>query len=142
MLVVPRYLETKGVCTGALRADTFPAFFSRDSGCPAPCRFESEYHVAAAFRAQGQLGLQQGMVLAVPIPREHEAQGAEVQGAIEQALREADARNVSGRDLTPFLLNRVAELSQGASLRSNVALIKNNAVVAARVAGHLAEMDP
>lgn len=128
------------MCTAALRSSQFPAFFTRDSGIPAPCTFQSEHEVAASFKAQVDMGLHTGMVLGVPIPGEFEAKGAKVQSAIEQALRESEQQHVAGRDITPFLLKRVSELSDGESLRSNVALVKNNANVGARIAVLLAEM--
>lgn len=101
---------------------------------------DSPREAAAVVKAGRRLGLG-GTVLAVPIPAEHEADGAESERAIERALAEARERGISGNASTPFLLKRIRELTGGKSLESNVALVKNNARVGARVAVELAGLD-
>ena len=124
----------QGVSVSVLGSDTFPAFFSRDSGCAAPHRVETPETFAGLVRASDRLGIEGGLLLAVPIPAEHEAEAGKIEEAIAQALREAETARIRGKDATPFLLKRVAELTGGASLRANVALVKHNAKIGARVA--------
>lgn len=124
----------------AYQADEFPAFFSRRSGCAAPARFDTPQQVAAAIAAAQRLALGSGLVLGVPIPEQHAAAGAAVEAAIGQALEEAGAQGVRGNAVTPFLLQRIRELTGGASLTANIALVKNNAAVGAQVAAALARM--
>jgi pseudouridine-5'-phosphate glycosidase/sugar/nucleoside kinase (ribokinase family) len=143
ILDIPRtleFLETQGVAVLALGTDEFPAFFTRRSGCPAPTRVETAHEAAAVVHSSSTLGLSSGTLVAVPIPESAEAEAGKVQGAIEQALAEAGAAGVAGRDTTPFLLKRIAELTGGDSLASNIALIKNNAAVGAQIATSLAEL--
>lgn len=132
------YLETQGVCVAAYCTDEFPAFFTARSGCRAACRFETPAQAASAIHAIEQLQLQSGMVVGVPIPPEHAAQGVEVETAIQTALAEAEGAKVQGHDVTPFLLKRIREITGGKSLDANIALVKNNAVVGSRIAVALA----
>jgi pseudouridine-5'-phosphate glycosidase len=143
VLDIPRtleYLETQGVCVAGFGADEFPAFFTRKSGVNAPCRVDTPREAAAVVKAGRVMGLG-GTVLAVPIPAEHEADGATSERAIERALAEANEGGISGNACTPFLLKRIRELTGGKSLVSNVALVKNNARVGALVAVELAGLD-
>ena len=143
ILDIPRtleYLETQGVCVVALGSGEFPAFFTRASGVEAPARVDTTSEAAAVAHAQHRLGLASGMLVGVPIPVDAEADAALVQGAIDQALQEAAAQQISGRAITPFLLKRIAELSGGKSLASNIALIKNNAKAGAEIAVELARL--
>ncbi|KAK9831350.1 hypothetical protein WJX81_004644 [Elliptochloris bilobata] len=139
VLDIPRtleVLETQGVCVAAYGADEFPAFFARSSGCRAPARVDSPAQAAALARAAWSLGPTGfcGVLIGVPIPAEHEAQGAAIERAIKAALGEAESSGVSGSDVTPFLLKRVAELTGGASLAANIMLIKHNAAIGAQIA--------
>ncbi|GAB4562331.1 MAG: pseudouridine-5'-phosphate glycosidase [Anaerolineae bacterium] len=127
-------LETRGVPVIGFQTDEFPAFYTRSSGLPVDHRADSPEDIARMFRSQRELGMSQGMLVVVPIPAEAEAPPEEVDAAIEQALAEADQRGVRGKEITPFLLARVAELTGGESLRANLALLENNARVAARIA--------
>ncbi|MCS7221453.1 MAG: pseudouridine-5'-phosphate glycosidase [Anaerolineae bacterium] len=127
-------LETRGVPVIGFRTDEFPAFYSRSSGLPVDQRVDTPEEVAAIFRAQRQLGLPGGMLVVVPVPAEAEVPRERVEPAIEQALGEAEARGVRGKSLTPFLLTRVAELTRGEALRANLALLENNAGIAAQIA--------
>jgi len=142
ILDIPRtleVLETQGVPVAAWQSDDFPAFYTRRSGCRAPARLDSAAEAAAAVAAAQRLGLA-GMLLAVPIPADAEADGAAIEAATAQALDEATAQSVVGAAITPFVLQRVAELTQGASLRANIALILHNARVGADVALALAAL--
>lgn len=127
-------LETRGVPVIGFQTDEFPAFYSRSSGLPVDQRADTPEEVAAIFRAQRRLGLPGGMLVVVPVPAEAEVPRERVEPAIEQALGEAEARGVRGKALTPFLLARVAELTSGEALQANLALLENNARVAAQIA--------
>ncbi len=127
-------LETRGVPVIGFQTDEFPAFYSRSSGLPVDQRVDTPGEVAAIFRAQRELGLPGGMLVAVPVPTEAELPRERVEPAIEQALGEAEVRGVRGKALTPFLLARVAALTGGDALRANMALLENNARVAAQIA--------
>lgn len=130
-------LETQGVTVITMGQDAFPSFYSRASSFASPIRIDAVDAVADVVRANRALDLQSGVLVAVPVPAAHEAQSERVEAAIQQALREASAARVSGRDITPFLLRRVAELTGGASLQTNIALIRNNARVGAQLARSL-----
>ena len=125
------YLETFGVPVGAWKSDEFPAFFSPTSGCKAPSRFDDAMSVARAYVSSRTLGLSSGMLVAVP---NHDPAGEHVERAIKEALLEAEAAGIEGRDVTPFILRAVNEKTGGDSLRSNIALVKNNASVGADIA--------
>jgi pseudouridine-5'-phosphate glycosidase len=142
VLDIPRtleVLETQGVPVVGYGVKEFPAFFSRSSGCDAPAVADSPEQAARLIRAAKTLGLG-GCIFAVPIPEAHEATGRKVQRAIDRALEEAKKKRVKGADVTPFLLKRVRELSGGASLEANLALVRNNAEVGADVAVALARL--
>jgi pseudouridine-5'-phosphate glycosidase len=127
-------LETHGVPVIGYRTDTLPAFYSRDSGFALAQRLDSAAEVAALMHAQWGLGLPAGIVVANPIPEAHALPAEVVERATEQALAEAAAQGIAGKAVTPFLLQRVNELTGGDSLASNVALVLNNARVAAAIA--------
>lgn len=131
-------LETLGVPVVGYGTDTFPAFTSRSSGLPAPSRADSPEEVAAMARARDGLGLKAALLVCVPVPEEAEWPWEEARSAIEAAVAEAEALGIAGRDLTPFLLSRLAEQSGGRSIAANRALLENNARVAARIARSLA----
>jgi pseudouridine-5'-phosphate glycosidase len=132
------YLETAGVPVLGLGVDEFPAFYSPSSGLPV-ARVASPAEVAAVWRAHRALG-GGGMLLAVPPPVEVALPRAEVEAAIERALARAAAAGVRGQAVTPFLLAAVAEETQGESMRTNIALLRQNARVAAHVARELADL--
>lgn len=131
------WLETHGVPVLGWQTDEFPAFYSRDSGLPVDGRVADAAEVAAFWRAQRRLGLG-GALLTVPVPQAFAEPSAEVERAIAEALDAADAAGVRGRAVTPFLLERVSTLTEGASQRANRALLENNARVAAEVATAMA----
>ena len=128
------WLETHGVTVVGYGTDCFPAFYNRSSGLPVDVRADSPEEVAALFRAQRALGLPCGMLVAVPVPEEYELSTDQMEAAIAQALGAAEAQGIKGKALTPFLLARISELTGEASLRANLALLENNAKVAARIA--------
>jgi pseudouridylate synthase len=131
-------LETLGIPVLAYGTDEFPAFFSRHSGHPAPMRVDTPQEVAAVMAAKWDLGISGGLAVACPIPAEDEIPADEINHIIEQAL--TDARGVSGKDVTPFLLARIVEMTGGASLTANIALVKNNARVGSQVAAAYAAL--
>jgi pseudouridine-5'-phosphate glycosidase len=141
ILDLPRtleYLETRGVPVVGYGTDRFPAFWSRDSGLPAPIRLDTPEAVAALIRAKAMLGLTGGVLVAAPVPEEDEIPRDEIAVHVEAALAEAAAQGVRAKEVTPFLLSRILALTGGRSLATNVALIRNNARVAARLAVALA----
>ncbi len=131
------YLETKGVPVLVYRGDEFPAFYTSRSGIKAELRVDEASAIAGMIRAQWELGLGGGAVIANPIPTAYEMPSDVISAAIERALSEASERGVRGKDVTPFLLARVKDLTGGDSLESNIALVKNNAALAAAIAMEL-----
>jgi len=131
-------LESHGVPVLGFRTREFPAFYRRDSGLPVDASFETVEALAAAVRSHFSLGLGTGVVVANPIPAEHELAREVYEPALATALREVTEKNVRGREVTPFLLERIRQLTEGSSVFSNVALLENNARLAAELAGALA----
>lgn len=130
-------LETLGVPVVGYGVDEFPAFWSRRSGLKAPLRLDTPQAIAALIGARADLGLEGGVLVGNPVPASEEIDAREISPAIEAAIDEADALGVSGKALTPFLLSKMLELTKGRSLTTNVALIENNARLAARIAAAL-----
>ncbi|RLT39106.1 MAG: pseudouridine-5'-phosphate glycosidase [Chloroflexi bacterium] len=128
------YLETHGVTVIGYGTDHFPAFYSRSSGLPVDVRCDNPAEVAAIWRAKRTLGLPGGLLVTVPVPVADEIPAAEIEPFIEQAVAEAAAQGLRSAEVTPFLLTRIAELTGERSLRANLALLKNNARVAAEIA--------
>ena len=133
-------LETQGVPVLGYRTDVFPAFFSRHSSHKVDSRFDSPRALAEVVLAQRQLGLQSGILIANPIPEADTLPADDIEARIATACREAEAAGVSRKDLTPYLLARINELTGGRSLKANIALVKNNAALAAQVAGEYAAL--
>jgi len=127
-------LETLGVPVIGLATDRFPAFYSRASGHVVPMRCETPKEIAAVMRAKWAIGLKGGIVVANPIPAEFEIPVSEIAPAIDAAIAAAAAAGVSGKEVTPFLLARLAEITGGRSLAANIALVGHNAAVAAQIA--------
>ena len=127
-------LETLRVPVLAYRTDEFPAFFSRRSGCQAPTRADTSEEVAAVMATKWDLGIEGGIVVANPIPTADEIPAEKIDAIIEQALQDMDATGIHGKEATPFLLRRIVELTDGASLTANIALVNNNARLGAEVA--------
>ena len=133
------YLETHGVPVLSCEHDEFAAFFVRGSGHRADYRLDDAPAQARFIRAQWSLGLEGGVVLSTPVPEADALPREEVDGWIDAALREADAQGIGGKAVTPFLLARIKQLSGGRSLKANIALVKHNAQVGARLALALAQ---
>jgi pseudouridine-5'-phosphate glycosidase len=130
-------LETQGVPVIGYGTDEFPAFYSRSSGLPVDVRCDTPEEVAAIAQSRDALELPGGILVAVPIPTEDELPSNEAEDAIERALAEAETQAITGKSVTPFLLARVSELTGETSLRANIALLLNNARVAAAIASAL-----
>lgn len=127
-------LETLGVPVIAMGQDVLPAFWSARSDLAAPLRMDSAAEVAAAHRMRGALGLPGGQLVANPIPEAEQIPAEVLAPVIETALADAEAQGISAKDVTPFLLARIFELTEGRSLTANIALVRNNARLAAKVA--------
>jgi len=132
-------LETLGVPVVGYRTDEFPAFYSRASGFRAPLRVDTVAELARVVRAKWELGISGGVLIANPIPADAEIPAKEIDPVIEAALAEMHANGIGGKDVTPFLLARVAELTGGRSLEANIELVRNNARVASELACALSE---
>jgi pseudouridylate synthase len=127
-------LETLGVPVVGFGTHEFPAFYSRSSGHAVPMRCDTAGEVASLMYAKWHMGLRGGIVVANPIPSEAEIPAAEIAPAIESAVAEARRQNITGKNVTPFLLARLAEVTGGRSLAANMALVRHNAKVAAAIA--------
>ncbi len=135
-------LETLGVPVIGVGTDDLPAFYSRSCGLKAPLRRDTAEEIAAVMAAKWELGLGGGLVVANPIPAAQEIPAAEIAGHIESALAEAAAQGIAGKAVTPFLLARLEQLTGGRSLEANVALVVNNAGLAAAIAVAYAALSP
>ena len=131
-------LETLGVPTIAYGQDDFPAFWSRRSGLRAPLRMDRAAQIAAAHRLRAQMGLRGGQLVANPVPEASEIPAPELAQAIAIANADAQAKGIQGKAVTPFLLARILDLTGGRSLETNIALVLNNARLAAEIAHALA----
>lgn len=131
-------LETLGVPVIAVGQDDFPAFWSRRSGLAAPLRLDDAAAIAGAHAMRARLGLPGGQLVANPVPEADEIPREEIAPMIETALAEAGARGITGKAVTPYLLGRIFELSEGRSLVTNIALVRNNARLAAEIATEIA----
>jgi len=134
------YLETMSVPVIGYACSEFPAFYSRNSGIPIPVRMDKSIEIAETFSNQRQLGIQSGMLIANPVPEEYEIPFGEMDIFIRQALGDAKLAGIDGKRLTPFLLGRIVELTNGRSLESNRALALNNVKLGAEIAQKLAEL--
>ena len=132
-------LETLGVPVIAVGQDDFPAFWSRSSGLAAPLRLNTAAEIAAAHRMRGALSLPGGQLVANPIPQEAEIDRDSLAPVIDTAIAEAEAQGIAAKSVTPFLLGRIFELTGGRSLEANIALVLNNARLAAGIAEALCQ---
>jgi pseudouridine-5'-phosphate glycosidase len=128
------YLETHGVPVVSVGQPGFPAFFTRESGHQADFQFDTALEQAAFIQTKWQLGLDGGVVIANPVPELFAMDRAEIDGFTEQALSEAHGAGVRGKAVTPYLLARIKELTEGRSLATNIALVKHNALIGAQLA--------
>ena len=132
-------LETLGVPVIAYGQDAFPAFWSRNSGLAAPLRMDSSGDIAAAHILRSRMGLPGGQLVANPIPPASEIPADVIGPVIERATADAEKLRLTGKAVTPYLLQRIFELTNGASLTANIALVENNARLAAEIAGELTQ---
>jgi pseudouridylate synthase len=128
------WLETHAVTVVGYQYDELPAFYSRKSGLPIDARVQSADDVANIYRAQRDLGIQSALLVVVPVPAQFEVPAEELQIVLTTALEDAEWKGIAGPALTPFLLSQMAERSGGSTLRANIALLENNARVAAEIA--------
>ncbi|VDD81111.1 unnamed protein product [Mesocestoides corti] len=143
ILDIPRtleVLESKGVTVASVGTDEFPAFFTRSSGVKSPGRVDSPGEAARLFATSLNIRPSVGMLFAVPIPEDMQAVGETTAKAIEEALIEAEGANITGASVTPFLLERVRQITGDASLEANIQLVLNNAKFAAQMAGQLSKL--
>ncbi|RWB25278.1 MULTISPECIES: pseudouridine-5'-phosphate glycosidase [unclassified Mesorhizobium] len=136
------YLETQRVPVIAYQSDDFPAFYTRSSGLKADHRIDTPEDIAQAMLLHEQIGSGTGILVANPIPEVDALDPAFIDGTITAAVAEAEGRGIGRKELTPFLLARINELSQGRSLKANIALVRNNAALAARIAVAYAGLKP
>ena len=134
------YLETKGVPVIGYGTEELPAFYTRRSGFGVDYRVDSPEELAKTFRVSKDLGLRGGMLVTNPIPEEYAMPLETINAAIDQAIAECNVKGIHGKETTPFLLARVAEITGGDSLASNIRLVYNNAALAARTAAAFCQM--
>jgi len=135
------YLETKGVPVVGYRTDEMPAFYTPVSGFKLEYRADSADEIARVLKVKWDLGLEGGMVVANPIPAEYAVDTETINEAIELALKVSAEKNIRGKEVTPFLLAKVKELTDGESLESNIRLVYNNAALAAQIAVRLMQLE-
>jgi pseudouridylate synthase len=133
------YLETSGVLVVGYRTDEFPAFYSRHSGIKLDTHLDSPDAIANTARAQWEMGLNGALLVVQPVPLEYDLPPEVVEGYVKKAVEEAKRQGIHGPATTPFLLDQVKTISGGASLTTNIALLKNNALLAAQIAGALVD---
>ena len=133
-------LETQGVPVIAIGQDEFPAFWSRSSGLPAPLRLDSPAEIAKAYVMRAQMGLPGGQLIANPIPEADEIAAETLAPIIKEATEAASAQGIAGKEVTPFLLSRIFETTEGKSLTANIALVLNNARVASKIATEISSL--
>ena len=131
------WLETNSVTVVGYQCDEMPAFYSQTSGLPIDVRCDTPEEVAHLFATQRQLDVRSALLVTVPVPSEAEVEQSFLNKVLEDSLGQAEREQISGRDLTPFLLAQMSQRSDGATLRANIALLENNARVAAQIAGKL-----
>ena len=134
------YLETVGVPVVGYGTDTVPAFYARSSGFPVDYRVNEPTEAAKAIHAKFRLNLDGSMIIGNPVPEPDALASEEIDGVIESAIEEMNAKGITGKDTTPFLLARIAERTKGRSLEANIALIINNARVAAEIAAAYSQL--
>jgi pseudouridine-5'-phosphate glycosidase len=131
------WLETHGITVVGYQCDELPAFYSRQSGLPIDARADSAQEIAQIFKAQRDLGIETALLVTVPVPAEFEVPAAMLTKILDESLAAAAREHIGGRELTPYLLSRMAQQSAGATLKANIALLENNARVAAEIANAL-----
>ena len=127
-------LETKGVPVLGYQTDELPAFYTRTSGLKVDSRIDTPAEAAAIIRAKRELGLDGGVLITNPIPEDQSMDPDFINGYIDQAIKEMDEKGIKGKECTPFLLARIAEITEGSSLAANIQLVFNNAAVGTEIA--------
>ena len=135
------YLETKGVAVIGYGTDELPAFFTRESGIKVGYRMDTPKEIAEAMKAKEDMGLEGGMLVTNPIPEEYSMDAKVIGEAIDKAVKEAEEKGVKGKDITPFLLDKIQKITGGDSLASNIQLVLNNARLASQIAVELSKLD-
>lgn len=135
------YLETKGVAVIGYGTDELPAFFTRESGIKVGYRMDTPKEIAEAMKAKEDMGLEGGMLVTNPIPEEYSMDAKVIGKAIDKAVKEAEEKGVKGKDITPFLLDKIQKITGGDSLASNIQLVLNNARLASQIAVELSKLD-
>jgi len=133
------WLETHGVTIVGFQCDEMPAFYSRHSGLPVDVRANSANEVVEIFNAQRDLQMDTALLLTVPVPPEFEVDAEQLRRVLNEALEKAERQEITGRDITPFLLAQMAQFSDGATLRANISLLENNTRVAGEIAKALSD---
>ena len=134
------YLETKGVAVIGYTTDELPAFFTRKSGIKVCYRMDSALEIAKTLKAKSDMGLTGGMLITNPIPEEYSMDATVINQAIDKAILEAEQRGIKGKDITPFLLDKIQKITGGNSLASNIQLVLNNARLATQIAVELSKL--
>ena len=133
------WLETNGVCVLGFGCDEMPAFYSRKSNLPVDERVETTEEVAEIVWARDELNLKSAILLTVPIPERFEIEAEDLEKILSESLKLADEKKISGKEVTPFLLAQMAEKSAGKTLAANIALLENNARIAAQITGSISK---
>ena len=134
------YLETKGVAVIGYGTDELPAFFTRESGIKVDYRMDTPKEIAESMKAKEDMGLEGGMFVTNPIPEEYSMDAKVIGKAIDKAVKEAEEKGVKGKDITPFLLDKIQKITGGDSLASNIQLVLNNARLASQIAVELSKL--
>ena len=134
------YLETKGVAVIGYGTDELPAFFTRESGIKVGYRMDTPKEIAESMKAKEDMGLEGGMLVTNPIPEEYSMDAKVIGEAIDKAVKEAEENGVKGKDITPFLLDKIQKITGGDSLASNIQLVLNNARLASQIAVELSKL--
>ena len=134
------YLETKGVAVIGYGTDELPAFFTRESGIKVGYRMDTPKEIAESMKAKEDMGLEGGMLVTNPIPEEYSMDVEVIGEAIDKAVKEAEEKGVKGKDITPFLLDKIQKITGGNSLASNIQLVLNNARLASQIAVELSKL--
>jgi pseudouridine-5'-phosphate glycosidase len=131
------WLETNGVTILGYKCDELPAFYSHRSGLPVDERVDSVEDVINTVHARDELNMQNAILLTVPVPKEFEIESEKLEKILEESMKLADQQNIKGKEITPFLLSKMSELSEGETLKTNIELLKNNAKIASQIAINL-----
>lgn len=134
------YLETNGVPILGYQTSELPAFFSRESGLKVDYRVNSPLEIAKIYLAEREVGMKTGLLITNPVPKEYALDSKEINEVIEKAIVEANQNGIVGKEITPFLLAKIKTLTKGESLKTNIALVYNNACLAAKIAKSYCEL--